>query len=96
MSAQRLSRAGRHAQLVRELSFDFAPGEFTAILGRNGIGKTLTLHTLARLAPAADGTVRIDGVPLRSHGPTRRRARIGLLTQDLEECVRHYRARSPC
>jgi len=30
---------------VIDLSVEFSPGEFVAILGRNGCGKTLTLHT---------------------------------------------------
>ena len=31
------------------LTVNFAPGEFVAVLGRNGCGKSLTLHTLAGL-----------------------------------------------
>ena len=44
-------QAGARA-LVRDLSVEFAPGEVVAILGRNGSGKTLTLHTLAGLRAA--------------------------------------------
>jgi len=47
--------------LVRELSVQFAAGEVVAILGRNGSGKTLTLHTLAGLRPPAHGAVSVDG-----------------------------------
>jgi iron complex transport system ATP-binding protein len=77
-------RAGAR-ELVRELTLKFAPGEVLAILGRNGSGKTLTLHTLAGLRRAAAGAVTIDGTPL---GTLRRRAvaqRLGLLPQDLED-----------
>jgi iron complex transport system ATP-binding protein len=77
-------RAGAR-ELVRELTVGFAAGEVVAILGRNGSGKTLTLHTLAGLRPAPAGEVRLDGVPL---GALRRRAvalRLGLLLQDLED-----------
>jgi iron complex transport system ATP-binding protein len=72
-------------ELVRGLSLRFAPGEVVAVLGRNGSGKTLTLHTLAGLRPPASGTVLLDGAPL-AH--LRRRAvalRLGLLPQDLED-----------
>ena len=34
-------------QLVEALDISFARGEFVAVLGRNGAGKTLTLSTLA-------------------------------------------------
>jgi iron complex transport system ATP-binding protein len=77
-------RAGAR-ELVRGLSIEFAPGEVVAILGRNGSGKTLTLHTLAGLRQPAAGRVTLDGVPLAD---LKRRAialRLGLLAQDLED-----------
>ena len=77
-------RAGAR-ELVRELSIEFAPGELLAILGRNGSGKTLTLHTLAGLRAPAGGAVQLDGQPLAQ---LKRRAlaqRLGLLPQDLED-----------
>jgi iron complex transport system ATP-binding protein len=72
-------------QLVANLDIELVAGEFTAILGRNGSGKTLTLHTLAGLRPPQQGTVRVGETLL--DGMTRRAAakRIGLLMQDLEE-----------
>jgi iron complex transport system ATP-binding protein len=76
--------AGSRA-LVRDLSVEFAPGEVVAILGRNGSGKTLTLHTLAGLRVPAGGRVTLAGTPLPQ---LRRRAialRVGLLPQDLED-----------
>ncbi len=68
-----------------ELSLEAGPGELVAVLGRNGSGKTLTLHTLAGLRPCESGAVWLDDSPLES---LRRRAialRLGLLAQDLEE-----------
>lgn len=77
-------RAGTR-QLVEELTATFAPREFTAILGRNGSGKTLTLHTLAGLRPAAHGGVTLDGEPLAAVPRRRIARRIGVLLQDPEE-----------
>jgi len=77
-------RAGLR-ELVHELSVEFAAGELVAILGRNGSGKTLTLHTLAGLRPPAAGTVSLDGEAMAQ---LQRRAvalRLGLLPQDLED-----------
>ena len=77
-------RAGAR-ELVHELSVQFASGEVVAILGRNGSGKTLTLHTLAGLRAPAGGDVRLDGASI---GSLKRRAvalRLGLLPQDLED-----------
>ena len=77
-------RAGRR-ELVRELSVEFAPGEVVAILGRNGSGKTLTLHTLAGLRPPAAGTVSLDGVAMAQLHRRAVALRLGLLPQDLED-----------
>ncbi len=85
LNARALTVRAGVRELVRELSVHFVPGEVLAILGRNGSGKTLTLHTLAGLRRAAAGEVTIDGAPL---GTLTRRAvaqRLGLLPQDLED-----------
>jgi len=77
-------RAGAR-ELVRDLSVQFTPGEVVAILGRNGSGKTLTLHTLAGLRTAAAGEVLLDGAPLRQFKRRSVALRLGLLPQDLED-----------
>ena len=77
-------RAGAR-ELVHGLSAGFNAGEVIAILGRNGSGKTLTLHTLAGLREPAEGVIWLDGVAMPQ---MRRRAlalRLGLLPQDLED-----------
>ncbi len=85
LAAHSLAISAGTRQLVTELSIQFAAGELTAILGRNGCGKTLTLHTLAGLRRTQQGIVRLDGAPL--DGMKRRAVaqRVGLLMQDLEE-----------
>ncbi|HXZ59127.1 MAG TPA: ABC transporter ATP-binding protein [Steroidobacteraceae bacterium] len=85
LAARALSVHAGARELVRELSIEFSPGELLAILGRNGSGKTLTLHTLAGLRRPAAGEISLDGVPLAG---LQRRAvalRLGLLPQDLED-----------
>ncbi len=53
-----VSVAGR--TLVEGLQFATAGGELIAVLGRNGSGKTLSMHTLAALRPAASGSISIN------------------------------------
>lgn len=77
-------RAGAR-ELVRELSAQFAPGELIAILGRNGSGKTLTLHTLAGLRLPDGGEVLLDGTPIPELSRRAVALRLGLLPQDLED-----------
>jgi iron complex transport system ATP-binding protein len=71
--------------LVRDLSIAIAPGEFVAILGRNGSGKTLTLHTLAGLRPPANGTVRMGHTALAQMSRRTIARQLAFLAQDLED-----------
>ncbi len=77
-------RAGTR-ELVRDLSLDFGGGEFVAILGRNGSGKTLTLHTLAGLRAPHAGSVTLDGASLAGQARRAVARRLGLLMQDMED-----------
>ena len=52
--------------LVEGISTRFRRGEITALLGRNGTGKSTLLRTIANLLPAASGEVLIDGRDVRS------------------------------
>jgi iron complex transport system ATP-binding protein len=85
LAAANLSVCAGTRELVRELSVQFAAGEMVAILGRNGSGKTLTLHTLAGLRQPAGGEVSLDGVPIAELSRRAVALRLGLLPQDLEE-----------
>jgi iron complex transport system ATP-binding protein len=76
---------GAARELVRELSVAFRPGELVAILGRNGSGKTLTLHTLAGLRKPNGGTVLLGDTPYASLSRRVVAQRLGLLPQDLED-----------
>jgi iron complex transport system ATP-binding protein len=71
--------------LVRKLDFALPAGRMLVVLGRNGSGKSSTLHTLAGLRPAAAGTVRLDGREL-GQWPRRELARtLGLLPQLVDD-----------
>jgi iron complex transport system ATP-binding protein len=85
LSAHGLTIRAGHRQLVKDLEVAFHPGELTAILGRNGSGKTLTLHALAGLAAPAAGAVLLNGKPTRRLGRRDVARRLGILMQDREE-----------
>jgi iron complex transport system ATP-binding protein len=67
--------------LVRALEFEARAGDFIAVLGRNGVGKTLTLLTLAGLRAPAAGRVRLDGRDLADWSGRERARRLALLPQ---------------
>jgi branched-chain amino acid transport system ATP-binding protein len=61
----RVRIAGSH--ILQGVTFDVAPSGVTALLGRNGVGKTTTLKAILGLLPRAarvDGSVSFDGTPI--------------------------------
>ena len=60
---------------VEGFSIELSPGEWVAIGGANGGGKTCLLLALAGLWPASAGTVLFEGEPI---GPDARRSREGV------------------
>jgi iron complex transport system ATP-binding protein len=73
--------------LLSDLAFELRPGQFIAVLGRNGCGKSLTLHTLAGLRPPAAGHVLLGGHRLRSLRRGDIARRLAFLPQDREDSL---------
>jgi len=70
---------GRHV-VLRDVTFDVAPGEIVALTGANGAGKTTLLRVLACLLMQDSGAVRLDSVdPLQR--PIKYRRGIGYLSE---------------
>jgi len=49
-------------EIFRGLSLDVAAGEYVAIVGASGVGKSTLLNIIAGLEPADEGRVIVDGV----------------------------------
>ncbi len=75
--------AGR--ALVSDLNLATIGGQNIALLGQNGAGKTLTLHTLAGLRPPARGEIQLGQQPLKSLGRRQIAKQLGLLMQAYED-----------
>lgn len=75
--------AGR--TLVDGLTATVARGELIAVLGQNGSGKTLTLHTLAGLRPARRGTVQLLGADIAFSKRQHIARHIALLPQHVDD-----------
>ena len=65
------------SQALFGVSFTIAEGEVLALLGRNGMGKTTTVHSILGLTPAARGRIAFAGVPVQDW-PSFRIARAGI------------------
>jgi len=68
-----------------DVSLDVAPGEFVAIVGESGVGKSTLLNCMAGLDSWDTGSVSLDGVDLGSLDEDQRallrRARVGFVFQ---------------
>ena len=53
---------------LRELSMTVAPGEFCAVVGPTGCGKSTTLSLVSGLERASEGEVLVDGTPVDGIG----------------------------
>jgi branched-chain amino acid transport system ATP-binding protein len=58
--------------VVRDFSFDFAPGSVTTVIGPNGAGKSTLLRTIGGLVTAFSGTIELDGQAIERLAPWKR------------------------
>lgn len=66
-----------HSQALFGMELDVGEGEVVTLMGRNGMGKTTTVHTIIGIAPAAGGRVVLDGKEIQGL-PSHRIARLGI------------------
>src|SRR5258707_3810613 len=67
-----VSKAFGKAQAVNDLSLTVGDGEFVALLGPTGAGKTTTLRLVAGLEAPDSGSIRIGGRDLTGDAPAER------------------------
>ena len=73
------------SHILRNLSFEAPAGKVTALLGRNGVGKSTLLKTLMGLLPAKSGQVLFQQKDITAVKPYQRvRAGIGYVPQGRE------------
>jgi urea transport system ATP-binding protein len=73
------------SHILRDLNFEIPPGKVTALLGRNGVGKTTLLRTLMGLVPSKTGEINFFGSNITEAKPYERvRAGIGYVPQGRE------------
>lgn len=65
------------SHILHDVCLDVPGGTVTAVLGRNGTGKTTLLKTLMGLTDRIEGQIRLDATEI-AREPTFRRARAGI------------------
>jgi branched-chain amino acid transport system ATP-binding protein len=73
------------SHILRNVSFEAPTGKCTTLLGRNGVGKTTLLSTVAGRADIKSGIIRLGGEPIQDLPRFSRASRgLGLVPQERE------------
>ncbi|WP_301103174.1 ABC transporter ATP-binding protein [Propionivibrio sp.] len=66
-----LGEPGQSLEVVHNVSFTVAAGEFVCLLGPSGCGKSTLLGALAGHLVPSHGSIRVDGLPISGPHPER-------------------------
>jgi len=69
-------------RLLSDLELRVPPGEFVAVLGANGVGKTTLLRAIAGMLGPSAGTILLDGAPAGRLATLERARRVTLVASD--------------
>ena len=73
---------GTGDDVLEHLSFAVEPGQFTAIVGGTGTGKSSLVNLIPRFYDVTGGAVLVDGVDVRDYPMEELRSRIGMVLQN--------------
>ena len=90
LSTHNLILAIEQRTLCKPLTFEMQTGETWGILGKNGVGKTTLLHTLAGLKTSinksiSDLEINLDGVSINKLSRQTLAKKLGVLLQDFQD-----------
>ncbi len=70
-------------EVLKNLTLDIAAGEYVALVGASGVGKTTLCALIPRFYDVTEGAIRIDGHDIRDIRLACLRANIGVVQQDV-------------
>ncbi len=79
--AFRYDEGGPH--VLNNLSLDIRPGEFVALVGASGVGKSTLCSLIPRFYEVTRGAILVDGVDIRDVSLASLRRNIGVVQQDV-------------
>jgi ATP-binding cassette subfamily B protein len=68
--------------VLRDVSFRIEPGQFVALVGATGAGKTTIISLISRLYDVTSGSIRIDGLDVRDVTLASLAKNIGMVEQE--------------
>jgi len=63
--------SGGRTEVLRDINLEIEKGEFVAVVGYSGAGKTTLISMIAGLVRPDTGTITLDGKPITEPGPER-------------------------
>lgn len=69
--------------VLKDITLDVQPGEYLALVGSSGAGKTTLCSLIPRFYETTSGTIRIDGTPITDVTLKSLRQNIGIVQQDV-------------
>ena len=78
----RYTAAGTGDDVLSHIDLTIEPGEFVAIVGGTGVGKSSLVNLIPRFYDVTGGAVLVDGLDVRSYPLEKLRERIGMVLQN--------------
>jgi len=70
-------------EVIKDISFEVAPGKTVAIVGATGAGKSTIINLLNRFYEINSGSIHIDSVPIEEYELASLRSQIAVVLQDV-------------
>ena len=68
--------------MLRGLTLDIRPGQYVALVGASGCGKSTTVALMERFYDPVAGEVLVDGVPVSEYNLSQYRQSISIVSQE--------------
>ena len=72
-----------HEQVLRNVDLNVEAGEYVALVGASGVGKTTLCSLIPRFYEVSEGAITIDGMDIRKMKQRSLRSQIGIVQQDV-------------
>lgn len=74
--------AGYHKNTVlRDINLQLKQGEFVALIGANGSGKSTMINTISGILPILSGSISIDGTDIKNLKPREKARKVAVVPQ---------------
>ena len=74
-------KAGTGDDVLKDINLTAEPGQFVAVIGATGTGKSTLVNLIPRFYDVSDGSVEVDGLDVREYPIHALRERIGMVLQ---------------